>query len=103
MPDENRGKEVDKYGEADEKEAAPGYEQKQWEEKHTAAGTLRFGAKDAKEKNAVKEKQYDILLDDEIEFIQVLYAYISFWSCSLDDTIEHRTRPAKLFKRNKDK
>ena len=75
MPDENRGKEVDKYGEADEKEAAPGYEQKQWEEKHTAAGTLRFGAKDAKEKNAVKEKQYDILLDDEIEFIQVLYAY----------------------------
>ena len=71
MPDEKRGKEVDKYGEADEKEAAPGYEQRAWEEHHTAAGTLRFGAKDAKEKNAVKEKQYDILLDDEIEFIQV--------------------------------
>ena len=41
MPDEKKGKEVDKYGETDEKEAAPGFEQKQWEEKHTAAGTLR--------------------------------------------------------------
>ena len=43
MPDEKKGKEVDKYGEADEKEALPGYEQKQWEEKHTAAGTLKSG------------------------------------------------------------
>jgi len=72
MPDEKKGKEVDKYGEADEKEALPGYEQKQWEEKHTAAGTLKFGAKDARDKNAAKEKQYDLLLDDEIEFIQTL-------------------------------
>ena len=43
MPDEKKGKEVDKYGEADDKEALPGYEQKQWEEKHTAAGTLKSG------------------------------------------------------------
>ena len=34
--------------------------------------TFRFGAKDARDKNAAKEKQYDLLLDDEIEFIQVL-------------------------------
>ena len=33
--------------------------------------TFRFGAKDARDKNAAKEKQYDLLLDDEIEFIQV--------------------------------
>jgi hypothetical protein len=30
-----------------------------------------FGAKDAKARHASKEKQYDLLLDDEIEFIQV--------------------------------
>ena len=45
MPDEKKGKEVDKYGEADDKEALPGYEQKQWEEKHAAAGTLKSGNK----------------------------------------------------------
>ena len=35
--------------------------------------SLRFGAKDAKAKHAVKEKQYELLLDDEIEFIQVIF------------------------------
>merc|ERR1719376_2056498 len=72
MPDENRGKKVDKYGESDAKEQAPNYEQKKWEEEHMSAATLKFGAKDAKRRHAQKEKQYDILLDDEIEFIQAL-------------------------------
>jgi hypothetical protein len=46
----------------------------------------RFGAKDAKAKHASKEKQYELLLDDEIEFIQVTF-------CSIFDvtkkTFEH--------------
>jgi hypothetical protein len=33
---------------------------------------LRFGARDAKARHATKEKQYDLILDDEIEFIQVI-------------------------------
>ena len=72
MPDERRGKEVDRYGEMDEKEHAPNYEQKKWEEEHMSSATLHFGAKDARQRHAKKEKQYDILLDDEIEFIQAL-------------------------------
>ena len=59
------------YVEADEKEKAPNYEQKRWEEEHLQSATLKFGAKDAKKKHAEKEKQYE-LLEDEIDFIQAL-------------------------------
>ena len=59
------------YVEADEKEKAPNYEQKRWEEEHLHSATLKFGAKDAKKRHAEKEKQYE-LLEDEIDFIQAL-------------------------------
>ena len=59
------------YVEADEKEKAPNYEQKRWEEEHLQSATLKFGAKDAKKRHAEKEKQYE-LLEDEIDFIQAL-------------------------------
>ena len=49
-----------------------GYEQKKWEEEHLQQAMLKFGAKDAKAKHKEKEKQYDYILDDEIEFVQAL-------------------------------
>ncbi|XP_050406181.1 pre-mRNA-splicing factor ATP-dependent RNA helicase DHX16 isoform X1 [Patella vulgata] len=58
----------DKYVE-DELERG-NYEQKRWEEDHLHAATLKFGAKDAKTKNKVKE--YDVIMDEEIEFVQTL-------------------------------
>merc|ERR1712223_552346 len=40
---------------------------------HLHSAQLKFGAKDAKERHAAKStKQYELLLDDEIEFIQAL-------------------------------
>lgn len=47
-----------------------GYEQKKWEEEHLAQATLKFGAKDAKSRK--QEKEYEYILDDEIEFVQAL-------------------------------
>jgi hypothetical protein len=45
-----------------------------WEEEHVGAALMSFGAKDsrqkAKEKNKVKE--YDVIMDEEIEFVQAL-------------------------------
>ena len=73
MPVDRKGKETDRYVEVDEKEMVPNYEQRKWEEEHLHSAQLKFGAKDAKERYAAKEtKQYDLLLDDEIEFIQAL-------------------------------
>lgn len=70
MP-EDRKKEVDQYVE-DETERLPNYEQKKWEEEHLHSAQFKFGAKDAKARHAKKEKKYEYLLEDEIEFIQVL-------------------------------
>jgi len=71
MPDENR-KEIDTYVEVDEKEKTAGYEQRKWEEEHLQQAQFKFGAKDAKKKHLEKEKQYDYILDDEIEFVAAL-------------------------------
>ena len=34
--------------------------------------TLSFGARDAKERHKEKEKEYEYILDDEIDFVQAL-------------------------------
>ena len=73
MPTDKKGNENDRYVEIDDKEKAPNYEQRKWEEEHLHSAQLKFGAKDAKERHAAKaSKQYDLILDDEIEFIQAL-------------------------------
>ncbi|CAC5424154.1 DHX16 [Mytilus coruscus] len=66
-------KPTEKY-EEDETEKGPNYEQKRWEEDHVGAAIMRFGAKDAKEKAREKKsvKDYDVIMDEEIEFIQAL-------------------------------
>ncbi len=71
MPDKDL-KEHETYVEAEERERAPNYEQKRWEEEHLNAALLKFGAKDAKARKDKKEKKYEYILDDEIQFVQTL-------------------------------
>ncbi|XP_053377827.1 pre-mRNA-splicing factor ATP-dependent RNA helicase DHX16-like isoform X1 [Mercenaria mercenaria] len=63
----------DKYFQ-EEGPKGPNYEQLKWEQEHIGAALMTFGAKDskqkAKEKNKVKE--YDVIMDKEIEFVQAL-------------------------------
>lgn len=70
MPEERRGKEDFVYEEVDEKERVPNSEQRKWEEEQMGFATLKFGAKDARKRR--KQKEYEIILDDEIEFVQAL-------------------------------
>lgn len=57
------------YHEVDEREKLPNSEQKKWESDKFASATYRFGAKDSKEKH---QEEYDLLLEDQIDFIQAL-------------------------------
>ncbi|XP_067124027.1 pre-mRNA-splicing factor ATP-dependent RNA helicase DHX16 [Centruroides vittatus] len=71
MPEENRNKKADEaYVEIDEKEKVPNAEQKKWEEERLGIAQMRFGARDAKERFLEKEKQYELVLDDGIEFVK---------------------------------
>lgn len=55
------------YIEVDELEKAPLSEQKKWEKEQMASAVFSFGAKD----KAAKD-EYDLLIEDQIEFIQAL-------------------------------
>ena len=72
MPEDRKKGELDSYVEVDEKERVPNYEARKWEDEHLQKATYNFGAKDAKKKHAEKEKKYDLILDDEVEFVQAL-------------------------------
>ncbi|XP_059474905.1 pre-mRNA-splicing factor ATP-dependent RNA helicase DHX16 [Neocloeon triangulifer] len=69
MPVGKKGEE-DKYVEIDEREKAPHSEQRKWEEEQMSSAQFRFGARDAGKRKT--QDEYDMLLDDEIEFIQAL-------------------------------
>ncbi|PNF38979.1 putative pre-mRNA-splicing factor ATP-dependent RNA helicase DHX16 [Cryptotermes secundus] len=72
MPEDlKKGQANEKYVEVDEREKAPHYEQRKWEEEQMSSAVFRFGARD-KEKIHEKGQEYDLVLDDEIEFIQAL-------------------------------
>ncbi len=71
MPQDRKGKETEQFVEADELEKQPNYEQKRWEEEHLHSAQFKFGAKDAKARHAKKEKEYEYILDDEIEFVSM--------------------------------
>ncbi|XP_060073522.1 pre-mRNA-splicing factor ATP-dependent RNA helicase DHX16-like [Ylistrum balloti] len=49
-------------------------EQQRWEEDHLGAAIMKFGARDAKQraKEKHKTKDYDFIMDEEIEFVQAL-------------------------------
>ncbi|KAL3282275.1 hypothetical protein HHI36_005465 [Cryptolaemus montrouzieri] len=55
------------YVEVDELEKMPLSEQKKWEKDQMSSAVFSFGAKDA-----VKKDEYELLLEDQIEFIQAL-------------------------------
>lgn len=55
------------YIEVDELEKVPQSEQKKWEKDQMASAVFKFGAKDA-----VKKEEYELLLEDQIHFIQAL-------------------------------
>lgn len=58
--------------EVDEREKVPHYEQQKWEEEQMSSAVFRFGARDKAEKNRERGQEYELVLDDEIEFIQAL-------------------------------
>ncbi|XP_056644453.1 pre-mRNA-splicing factor ATP-dependent RNA helicase DHX16 [Diorhabda sublineata] len=55
------------YIEVDELEKVPQSEQKKWEKDQMASAVFKFGAKDA-----IKKEEYELLLEDQITFIQAL-------------------------------
>lgn len=57
----------EEYYEVDEREKQPNSEQKKWEAEQLASAMFKFGAKDAS-----KNEEYELLLEDQIEFIQAL-------------------------------
>lgn len=59
------------YYEVDEHEKQPNPEQKKWESERLASAMYKLGAKDADSKQKQQE-EYELLLDDQIEFIQAL-------------------------------
>jgi hypothetical protein len=66
-----QGQADEKYVEVDEREKAPHYEQRKWEEDQMSSAVFRFGARD-KVKSHGKGQEYELVLDDAIEFIQAL-------------------------------
>jgi pre-mRNA-splicing factor ATP-dependent RNA helicase DHX16 len=66
MPKDMKKGEKDEYVEVDEREKLPNSEQKKWEAEQLQSALYKFGSKDA------KADEYELLLDDEIEFVQVL-------------------------------
>ncbi|PFX22231.1 putative pre-mRNA-splicing factor ATP-dependent RNA helicase DHX16 [Stylophora pistillata] len=66
MPQENQ--KPAKYDETTVEELGPNYEQKKWEEDKLGYAVMKFGAKDARDKN--KKKDYDLVVDeDQINFV----------------------------------
>lgn len=73
MPDEKRDKVMpDRYVEVDEREKQPHSEQRVWEDARMSTAQWNFGAKDAKQRLLEKGKldDYELLLDDTIDFVQ---------------------------------
>ncbi|XP_005179774.1 pre-mRNA-splicing factor ATP-dependent RNA helicase DHX16 [Musca domestica] len=67
MPRDLKKGEKEEYVEVDENEKLPHSEQKKWEAEQLASARFQFGAKDAK-----AQEEYELLLDDQIDFIQAL-------------------------------
>ncbi|XKL60434.1 hypothetical protein PGB90_007491 [Kerria lacca] len=64
MPQDSKN-EVDKYEEVDGREKIPHFEQKKWEEEQMSSAVFHFGARNKLD----TQKEYDLILDNKIEFI----------------------------------
>lgn len=69
MPQDMKKGEKEDYYEVDERENKPNSEQLKWESEQLASAVFKFGAKDASRK---QQEEYDLLLEDQIEFIQAM-------------------------------
>ncbi|XP_055546808.1 pre-mRNA-splicing factor ATP-dependent RNA helicase DHX16 [Wyeomyia smithii] len=69
MPKDIKKGEKEEYVEVDEREKMPNSEQKKWEAEQLASAVYKFGSKDAK---ARQQEEYELLLDDQIDFVQAL-------------------------------
>uniref|UniRef100_A0A182Q239 RNA helicase n=1 Tax=Anopheles farauti TaxID=69004 RepID=A0A182Q239_9DIPT len=69
MPKDVKKGETEAYVEVDERERMPHSEQKKWEAERLASATYQFGAKDAKK---VQQEEYDLVLEEQINFVEVL-------------------------------
>ncbi|GAB0089419.1 pre-mRNA-splicing factor ATP-dependent RNA helicase DHX16 [Sergentomyia squamirostris] len=70
MPQDIKKGDKSEYVEVDEREKLPNSEQKKWEAEQLASAVFKFGSKDAG--SSRQQEEYDLLLDDQIEFIQAL-------------------------------
>lgn len=89
MPQDMRKGEKEDYFEVDEREKLPNSEQKKWEAEQLASATYKFGAKDAAQRH---QEEYELLLDDQIEFIQAM---------TMDETKKDKKREPELSKQEK--
>ncbi|XP_055303004.1 pre-mRNA-splicing factor ATP-dependent RNA helicase DHX16 [Sitodiplosis mosellana] len=71
MPQDRKKGEKEEYYEVDDREKLPNSEQKKWESERLASAMYKFGAKDATDKQRQQE-EYELLLEDQIEFIQAM-------------------------------
>ena len=67
MPKDMKKGEKGEYVEVDEREKLPNSEQKKWEAEQLHSALYKFGSR-----SDAKAEEYELLLDDEIEFVQVL-------------------------------
>ncbi|CAH2238471.1 jg985 [Pararge aegeria aegeria] len=67
MPQDLGKGEKGEYVEVDENEKLPHSEQRKWEQEQIKSAFFKFGAKDAK-----AQEEYELLLDEQIDFIQAL-------------------------------
>ncbi|XP_013188869.2 pre-mRNA-splicing factor ATP-dependent RNA helicase DHX16 isoform X1 [Amyelois transitella] len=67
MPRDLGKGEKGEYVEVDENEKLPHSEQRKWEQEQIKSAFFKFGAKDAK-----SQDEYELLLDEQIDFIQAL-------------------------------
>lgn len=70
MPQDMKKGEKEDYYEVDEHEKLPNSEQKKWESERLATAMYKFGSKDAEKQK--QQEEYDLLLEDQIEFIQAM-------------------------------
>ncbi|KAL1401752.1 hypothetical protein pipiens_006386 [Culex pipiens pipiens] len=66
MPKDIKKGDKEEYVEVDEREKMPNSEQKKWEAEQLASASYKFGSKDAR----AKQDEYELLLDDTIDFVQ---------------------------------
>lgn len=67
MPKDIKKGDKEEYVEVDEREKMPNSEQKKWEAEQLASAMYKLGSKDARQQD-----EYELLLDDQIDFVQAL-------------------------------